>query len=254
MSGDVAHAPEFLQPTHGPPWASEPDGIARSRNRDLLQAVSLVVQNQHAFRVDRNTLLEMLRRLAEGRVDYAKELVASGVDGGGAHTKMAYLRNTFGEQVLTEVHDLLVQPRRADQVRLVLRLLEAQYMQRPAADAMMQWCRGTAGPPCVRVTEVGSILWHVLEQAPVPVRSAGYTAHVEQMDGPSRGPVIALDEMRGQRVSSSSEDHGPASDDTSSHGSPGSVTSNKRHVRSGGPAAGGEDVSQGASVAGGSDL
>ena len=95
-------------------------------SHDLFQALEVVVKVHHDLHMERNVFLEVLRSLVLGREEYAKQLVAFAEDNGGAHSKIAYIRMRFEVNVLTEVHDLLVQPTRADQVCMVLRLVDAR--------------------------------------------------------------------------------------------------------------------------------
>ena len=84
------------QSSDGPPWVGLPDDFTVGMlNQELAEAVEVVVTLQHAIDVDRNTLLTLLRRLAGGKVECAKKLVASEVAGGGAHGMVAHVYETF---------------------------------------------------------------------------------------------------------------------------------------------------------------
>ena len=76
-AGDLTCPPERMQPDDGPPWAREAESVVRLLNQDVAQAVATVVKLQHDIRLNRNTLLEILRSLARNKVAYAKKLVAA---------------------------------------------------------------------------------------------------------------------------------------------------------------------------------
>ena len=129
----------------GPPWANASVSQIRMLNHDLRAALCSVLKMQHDIGVGRDILLEQLWHLAHGRVEDAQELVARAQDGGGAHAKIAFCRQKFGSQVLTEVHDLLLRLTRADQVSMVLGVLETQCESGLDLAAIQRLC-GPDGP------------------------------------------------------------------------------------------------------------
>ena len=177
----MAGGPERIQTDDGPPWATASVSDSRMLNHDLREALGLVVKLQHDIGVDRNILLEQLRLLARGRVDDAQALVAAAQDGGGAHGKLAFLYRKFESQVLIEVHDLLLQLTRPDQVSMVLHLLEAQFTEDVDLVAIRQLC-GTDEPETAhrRLTDQGMMLWQLLLRADLLVRSAGHAVFLEE--------------------------------------------------------------------------
>ena len=72
-----------------------------------------------------------------------------------------------------EVHDLLVQPTRPEQVHTVLKLLENQFTRGVDRDAMNQMCCAD-GPRPAHLTDQGTTLSQILMWAPPEVRAAGY--------------------------------------------------------------------------------
>ena len=241
-----------MQEGGGPPWANADATQKRLLNQDLIEAVDYAVNLQRDLRVERNTLLVILRSLARNNLQYATQLVAAAEDRGGAHGKITHLTVAFGTQVLMEVHDLLLQPTRADQVKMVLKLLEAQFERPVDTDAIRQMCC-TDGPTPSHLTDQGMALCHVLRLALSEVRAAGYTAYAEERAAsatPGANPwqLDWIGIRRGRALSSSSSADPPASD-ASSHGS----TPSKRQSREGEAGQGSEGASGGECVAGSSD-
>ena len=220
-----------------------------------------MVKLQHDLRLNRNTLLEILRSLARNNMQYALQLVAAAQDRGGAHGKITLLTVAFEQQVLMEVHDLLVQPTRVGHMHTVLKLLENQFRRGVDSDAMSQMCCAD-GPQPAHLTEQGATLSQILMWAPAEVRAAGYTAYAEERDasttaGANPWQLNWIGMRRGRALSSSSSAEPQASEhasdaqasDASSHVS----TPSKRHAREGEAGQVSEGASGGECVAGSSD-
>ena len=210
---------------------------------------------QHDLRVERITLLRMLRNLSQSQVDNAKKLVAEAADWGGAHGRIQYLSATFDVRVLMEVHDLLVQPMRGGHVHAVLKLLQHQFKKGVDSDAMMRRLCYADGPLPVRLTGEGTYLHWILMRAPAVARATGYVAYEEEKAalagaGPSPLGFLTM-QVRGAGSTSSSNATGS---EASSHlGSPASATSSKRHCRASELEPADEGATEGACVAGSSD-
>ena len=74
--GDLT-LPERMQTDDGPMWARESEFVVNTLKYALAQALAIVVRVQHDLCLNRNTLLEILRRLAWNKVAYATQLVAA---------------------------------------------------------------------------------------------------------------------------------------------------------------------------------
>ena len=256
----------------GPPWQGLADEVTVGvLNQELAEAVEAVVTMQHAIGADRNTVLTMLRRLVVGKVEPANKLVASAVAGGGAHGMVAHVYETFDKQVLVEVHDLLLQLTRPDQVCMVLRLLEMHFTRdAPDIQTIEQYMRAihqlccTEGAVTVRLPDLtvqGMALWQLLERAATPVRSAGHTAFLKERDAAKQAAgasssLLSFAAVRGGHAlsgSSSARSSSSHAKSTSSHGppseasSPGEAKPHKR--RSGGSAQGCEGPRQDTDIA-----
>ena len=166
-SADGRLAPQRLQADKGPPWAEEDATTVRMLNYDFKEAIPAAVKVQIDIRVDRRRFLDILRSLARQNVAYAKELVAGAEDFGSAHAKLEHLLVRFGPRVVMEVHDLLVEPTRPDQVCMVLHtlarhlLLPHHYPFRP---------RSCLSPPPLRLASLsllGSPAMAVYFQSPL---------------------------------------------------------------------------------------
>ena len=105
--------------------------------------------------------LEILRSLVEKKVEYAKLLVAAAEARGGAHGMIEHLMQRFDSRVLMEVHDLLVQVTRADQVHMVLKLLENEFKRGVDRDALRDLCCAD-GPRPSHLTDQGTTLSEIL--------------------------------------------------------------------------------------------
>ena len=172
----------------------------------------------------------------------ADPLVPAAEDHGGAHGKIKFLFTKFDSRVLVEVHDLLVQVTRPTQVHMLLKVLENQFKRVVGRDAMRDMCCGDIPRRPAHLTSQGMALSQILMCAPAEMRAEGYTAYEEERaasagSGPS---LLVFSEMqrRGDGSSSSSNATGSVAS------SPGSVTSSKRHSRSGAQAS--EDAREGA--------
>ena len=240
--GDLPCRPERLQLDAGPPWAREPEFIVRTLNLSLAEALHNVVIVQHDLRLNLFTLLEIVKSLALKNVEHATSLVPAAEDHGGAHGKIKFLFTKFDSRVLVEVHDLLVQVTRPTQVHMLLKVLENQFKRVVGRDAMRDMCCGDIPRRPAHLTSQGMALSQILMCAPAEMRAEGYTAYEEERaasagSGPS---LLVFSEMqrRGDGSSSSSNATGSVAS------SPGSVTSSKRHSRSGAQAS--EDAREGA--------
>ena len=264
MSG----VPARIQQEDGPPWANAPALEIDIMNRDLREALGKVVKMQHDLCVDRNIVLQQLLLLIRGRVADAQALVARAQDNGGAHAKIAHLHERFDVPVLIEVHDLLFQLTRPDQVRMVLSLLEEHFKRGVDLAAISRLCGadgpdGSATRPS-RLTTQGRMLWQLLLLAAPVTRCEGYALYLKerallQPAGASASllatmPSASSSSMLGfiprPREGQSSGSRSTCSSNTpqSDGSSPGSA-SNKRPERPIGPAPAAEDATQGADIA-----
>ena len=260
MAGLIAGIPARIQKGAGPPWADAPETEIRMLNRMLRSALVLVVQTQRDMSVNRDVFLEQLWLMAHGKVADAQELVPRAQDCGGAHGKLAWISDKFGPQVLTEVHDLLFQLTRPDQVSLVLGVLETQFKKSADLAAIGRLCGpdGPDGPDAHAqlahpdLTDQGRMLWQLLLYASPALRSEGHKLFSKEMienaqllsaratpsllaTMPSAGsgsPSRAFCARRGRPPSSgspsSSSSHTPESEASSPSGS----AEKKRHQRS----------------------
>ena len=237
----------------GPPWALESVNVSRLLDIEFVQAVDVVVKLQRDLRVEPWTLLRMLQYLSQRKVDNATRLVAEDANLGGAHARIQYLSKTFDVRVLTEVHDLLVQPMRGGAVHAVLKLLQHQFKKGVDSDAMIRRLCYADGPLPVRLTGEGTYLHWILMRAPAVARATGYVAYEEEKAasaGVGLSPLGFLTMRDGAGSTSSSQ---AAGSEASTPGSPDSTTSSKRHcpASAAGPAS--EDARAGECVAGSSD-
>ena len=275
IAGAMAGGPLRIQEDVGPPWKDESAWRIRMLTRDLRETLLLVLKMQHDIGVDRNTLLSQLWHLAHDRVQDAKDSVARGQDGGGAHAKLEFLQK-FGLQVLTEVHDLLLQLTRPDQVSMVLGVLETQCEKGIDLAAIQRLCGPDPADGAVQsvhphLTDQGRMLWQLLLFADPQVRSAGHALFLKEMEEraplrparaspsllatmPSGSPArsLAFSLRPGVPPSSgapsSSSSHTPASDGSSPGG--GGSTKQKRHAqRSMGSAPVADGLQQGEDIA-----
>ena len=249
-SADGRLAPQRLQADKGPPWAEEDATTVRMLNYDFKEAIPAAVKVQIDIRVDRRRFLNILRSLARQNVAYAKELVAGAEDFGSAHAKLEHLLVRFGPRVVMEVHDLLVEPTRPDQVCMVLHTLETEFLQGVDMEAVRLLC--CAGEQIdVHLTVQGQSLWEILTRAGLSVRSAGYAEYVEEraadktdrsmQSADASSALLGMRVLRERRVQSSSSSDAPASDVSS----PGSNTHKRQHPIDGSPQASEGEIADG---------
>lgn len=260
MSAHGRRAPERMQADNGPPWSKEDPTTVRMLNYDVKEAVPVAVKVQIDIRVDRPKFLQILRSLARENVRYAKTLVAGAEDSGGAHAKLEHLLERFGPRVVMEVHDLLVQPTRADQVCMVLHELEREFPQGVDTEAIKLLCC-TGEQAEVHLTVEGQALWELLTRAEPSVRSEGHAAYVNEratdmtdrsQSAGASSALLGMRVMRERRVASSSSSDAPASDAdalASDISSPSSNTHKRHHQPDGSPQASEGEIADGSMTA-----
>ena len=248
--GDLT-VPERMQTDDGPLWAGETEFAVKMLNYDLAQALVTVVRVQHDLRLNRNTLLVILRSLASNNVAYAKRLVAPAEALGGAHGMIEHLTEKFVDmRVLIEVHDLLVQVTRSEQVHMVLKLLERQFTQGVDTEAMRELCYA-GGPLPSHLNELGTTLSQILVAARPELRETGYAAYAEERDASANAgsSMLVYRDLQHRGAGSSSSSNATGSEASS----PGSAASSKRHGRSRSAGRTSGSAREGACVAGSSD-
>ena len=265
MAGAMVGGPERIQEAEGPPWTNASPVESRMLNRMLRTALGVVVKMQYDLGVDRDVLLEQLWYMAHGRVSDAQEMVPIAQDGGGAYAKIAFVQGKFPVQVLTEVHDLLYQLTRPDQVSTVMVVLEGHSKKGVDLGALRRLCG--ADEPARRprrLTNPGKMLWQLLVRADPAVRAKGHALFLERrrvaLPSPRASPALlaAMPSAgsgapplaytpRPQGSLSTSSSNTPGSDASSA------ASSNKRPDRPMGSASVADGPMEGEDIAGGAD-
>ena len=118
------------------------------------------------------------------------------------------------------LHDLLVQPTRADQVCMVLHALEREFPQGVDTEAIKLLCC-TGEQAEVHLTVEGQALWELLTRAEPSVRSEGHAAYANEratnmtdrsQSAGASSTLLGMCVMSERRVPSSTSSDAPASD------------------------------------------